>query len=75
MVAQPEVYGLKKTFGYMKREENIPTEEEIRIVLQQMGNSRNPRSLTAVPVAIIPVAKKQLRFIREKQKFLCVFHT
>ena len=45
MVAQPEVYGLKKTFGYMKREENIPTEEEIRIVLQQMGKFQKSQEL------------------------------
>ena len=45
VVAQPEVYGLKKTFGYMKREENIPTEEEIRIVLQQMGKFQKSQEL------------------------------
>ena len=45
VVAQPEVYGLKKTFGYMKREENIPTEEEIRIVLQQMGKFQQSQEL------------------------------
>ena len=45
VVAQPEFYGLKKTFGYMKREENIPTEEEIRIVLQQMGKFQKSQEL------------------------------
>ena len=45
VVTQPEVYGLKKTFGYMKREENIPTEEEIRIVLQQMGKFQKSQEL------------------------------
>ena len=45
VVAQPEFYGLKKTFGYMKREENIPTEEEIRIVLQQMGEFQKSQEL------------------------------
>ena len=44
-IVQPEVYGLKKTFGYMKREENIPTEEEIRIVLQQMGKFQKSQEL------------------------------